>query len=109
VEAGDTATAHQAMVGVVERAVEEHPVYPVWSYVLLGVDTELGRETRARVTFGRLAAEGFPLYLEMQWLFGMSLLPELCRGSQCPEASGSSPPRWAAGQRPWSTSSSHSG
>jgi tetratricopeptide (TPR) repeat protein len=67
------------MVGVVERAVEEHPAYPVWSYVLLDVDTELGREARARATFGRLAAEGFPLYLEMQWLFGMSLLPEVCR------------------------------
>jgi class 3 adenylate cyclase/tetratricopeptide (TPR) repeat protein len=36
------------MVDVVERAVEEHPTYPVWSYVLLDVDTELGREDRAR-------------------------------------------------------------
>jgi tetratricopeptide (TPR) repeat protein len=69
------------MVDVVERAVGEHPAYPIWSYVLLDVDTELGREDRARATFERLAAEGFPLYLEMQWLFGMSLLPEVCRGS----------------------------
>ncbi|HKQ02622.1 MAG TPA: adenylate/guanylate cyclase domain-containing protein [Actinomycetes bacterium] len=67
------------MVDVVERAVEAHPAYPVWRYVLLDVDTELGREDRARATFERLAAEGFPLYLEMQWLFGMSLLPEVCR------------------------------
>jgi len=73
------------MVGVVERAVEEHPAYPVWSYVLLDVDTELGREARARATFERLAAEGFPLYLEMQWLFGMSLLPEVCRYLDDPE------------------------
>ncbi|MGH3102236.1 MAG: hypothetical protein ACRDPU_14715, partial [Thermoleophilia bacterium] len=73
------------MVDVVERAVEEHPTYPVWSYVLLDVDTELGREVRARTTFARLAAEGFPLYLEMQWLFGMSLLPEVCRYLDDPE------------------------
>jgi len=59
------------MVDVVERAVAEHPTYPVWSYVLLDVDTELGREDRARPAFERLAAEGFPLYLEMQWLFGV--------------------------------------
>jgi hypothetical protein len=37
------------------------PDYPVWSYVLLDVDTELGREDRARATFERLAIEGFPL------------------------------------------------
>jgi tetratricopeptide (TPR) repeat protein len=73
------------MVDVVERAVEEHPTYPVWSYVLLDVETELGREDRARATFERLAAEGFPLYLEMQWLFGMSLLPEVCRYLDDPE------------------------
>jgi tetratricopeptide (TPR) repeat protein len=127
------------MVGVVERAVEEHPAYPVWSYVLLDIDTELGHEDRARATFERLAAEGLPLYLEMQWLFGMSLLPEVCRSlddpegasavyarvqpfgrlnatlppssaeGRCPEASGSSPQRWPGGQRPWSTSRSRSG
>jgi hypothetical protein len=38
-----------------------HPTYPVWSYVLLDVDTELGREDRARATFERLAIQGFPL------------------------------------------------
>jgi len=59
-----------AMVGIVERAVEEHPTYPIWSYVLLDVDAELGREDRARATFERLAAEGFPLDLEMQWQIG---------------------------------------
>jgi hypothetical protein len=37
------------------------PDYPVWSYVLLDVDTELGREDRARATFERLAIQGFPL------------------------------------------------
>jgi hypothetical protein len=73
------------VVDVVERAVEEHPTYPVWSYVLLDVDTELGREDRTRATFERLAGEGFPLYLEMQWLFGMSLLPEVCRNLDDPE------------------------
>jgi len=66
------------MVDAIERAVELYPAYPVWSYVLLDVDMELGREDRARATLERLAAEGFPLYLEMQWLFGMSLLPEVC-------------------------------
>jgi tetratricopeptide (TPR) repeat protein len=76
------------MVDVVERAVDEHPAYPVWSYVLLDVDTELGREDRARATFERLAAKGFPLYLEMQWLFGMSLLPEVCRYLDTPEGAG---------------------
>jgi tetratricopeptide (TPR) repeat protein len=73
------------MVEVVERAVGEHPAYPIWRYVLLDVDTELGRQDRARATFARLAAEGFPLYLEMQWLFGMSLLPEVCRALDDPE------------------------
>jgi hypothetical protein len=38
------------MVGIVERAVEEHSAYPVWSYVLLDVDTELGHEARARAS-----------------------------------------------------------
>jgi tetratricopeptide (TPR) repeat protein len=51
----------------------------------MAFDTELGREDRARATFERLAAEGFPLYLEMQWLFGMSLLPEVCRYLDDPE------------------------
>jgi hypothetical protein len=49
------------MVDVVQRAVQEHPAYPVWSYVLLDVDTELGREDRVRATFERLAADGFPV------------------------------------------------
>jgi eukaryotic-like serine/threonine-protein kinase len=127
------------MVDVVERAVEAHPTYPVWSYVLLDVDTELGREDRTRATFERLAAEGFPLYLEMQWLFGMSLLPEVCRYLDDPEGSSAVyarlqpfghlnatlPPElcrgsvsrglgilaatMAGGQRPWSTSRSRSG
>src|SRR5512133_870515 len=30
------------MVDVIERAVEQYPAYPVWSYILLDVDMELG-------------------------------------------------------------------
>jgi hypothetical protein len=77
--------------------------------------------------------------LEMQWLFGMSLLPEVCRylddpegpsavyarlqpfgrlnatlppelcRGRCPEASGSSPQPWPGGRKPWTTSTSRSG
>jgi tetratricopeptide (TPR) repeat protein len=67
------------VVEVVARAVDEYPAYPVWPYVLCDVLAELGREDDARRAFEALAAGGFPFYLEMQWLFGMSLAADACR------------------------------
>lgn len=67
------------LVDEVERAVDDSPEYPVWRYVLADVLAELRREDKARAVFDDLAAGEFPLYLDMQWLFGMSVLPEACR------------------------------
>ena len=67
------------VVATVERAAAEQPAYPVWRYVLADVLAGLGRDEAARAAFDGLAAEGFPVQVEMQWLFSMSLLPEVCR------------------------------
>ncbi|HEU5064360.1 MAG TPA: BTAD domain-containing putative transcriptional regulator [Gaiellaceae bacterium] len=65
------------VVEVLERAVDDY--YPVWRYVLADVYAELERRDDALAAFDALAAEGFPVYLEMQWLFSIGLLPEVCR------------------------------
>jgi class 3 adenylate cyclase/tetratricopeptide (TPR) repeat protein len=67
------------VVEVVERAVDDYPAYPVWRYVLADVFAELECTDEARAAFDLLAAEGFPVGLEMQWLFSLNLLPEVCR------------------------------
>jgi tetratricopeptide (TPR) repeat protein len=67
------------VVDAVERAVDRYSAYPVWQYVLSDVFAELGRRDEAREAFEVLAADGFPLYLEMQWLFSISLAPDVCR------------------------------
>ena len=36
-------------------------------------------EDDAQAAFEVLAADGFPVQLEMQWLVSISLLPEVCR------------------------------
>ena len=66
------------IIDVVERSIDEYPAYPIWRYVLVDVLAQLEREADARTVFDGLAAEGFPLYLEMQWLFGMDLASEAC-------------------------------
>jgi DNA-binding SARP family transcriptional activator len=65
---------------VVEGAVDLYFAYPVWRYVLVDVYSELGRTDEARAAFEILAGEGFPVHLELQWLFSLSLLPDVCRG-----------------------------
>jgi len=69
----------EEIVDAVRGAVDAYPQYPLWSYVLADVYAELGRETEARALLDRLAADGFRVQLEMQWLFSLSLLPEVCR------------------------------
>jgi DNA-binding SARP family transcriptional activator/tetratricopeptide (TPR) repeat protein len=66
------------VIDVVERAVDLYPAYPVWRYVLMDVFAELGRKGDARDAFNVLAADRFPLYLEMQWLFSISVAAEVC-------------------------------
>jgi DNA-binding SARP family transcriptional activator len=69
------------VIEVVERAVDEHPAYPIWRYVHADVLAQLGRRDEARTAFGLLAADAFPLYGEggeLQWLCGTSLLAEVC-------------------------------
>ena len=66
------------VLDVVERAVDEYPAYPVWRYVLADTLAQLGRDDEARRLFASLAGDGFPLYLEMQWLFGLSLAADVC-------------------------------
>lgn len=67
------------IVDVVEQAVDTYPAYPVWRYVLLDVYTELGRKEKAREALATSAAKDYPMSLEMQWLYALSLLPEVCR------------------------------
>jgi tetratricopeptide (TPR) repeat protein len=66
------------VLDVVERAVDDYPGYPVWRYVLIDVLAELGRTTDARTELARAGVEGYPVYLEMQWLFSMTLLGDVC-------------------------------
>jgi tetratricopeptide (TPR) repeat protein len=67
------------VVDVVERAVDEYPGYPVWRYVLIDVLAELGRTDDARTELARAGVENYVVYLDMQWLFSMNLLADVCR------------------------------
>jgi tetratricopeptide (TPR) repeat protein len=69
----------EEVVDVVEHAVDAYPAYPVWRYVLIDVFAELGRKGDTRAALDASAAEDYPMYLEMQWLFALSVLPEVCR------------------------------
>jgi tetratricopeptide (TPR) repeat protein len=68
----------EEIIDVVERSIDEYPAYPIWRYVLVDVLAQLEREANARIVFDELSGEGFPLYLEMQWLFGMDLASDAC-------------------------------
>jgi tetratricopeptide (TPR) repeat protein len=68
------------VLDIVERAVGDYPGYPVLRYVLADVYTELDRRQDARAALDVLAANGFPVEPEeAQWLFSLSLMPEVCR------------------------------
>jgi DNA-binding SARP family transcriptional activator len=67
------------VIDIVERAARDDAAYPVWRYVLVDVYAQLGRRDNARAAFEGLAAEGFTVQVEMQWLFSTDLLPEVCR------------------------------
>jgi DNA-binding SARP family transcriptional activator len=69
----------EELVDVIERAVEDYPAYPVWRFVRVDVFAELERKDDASAALDACAADGFRPYLDMQWLFSMSLLPESCR------------------------------
>jgi tetratricopeptide (TPR) repeat protein len=69
----------EEVLDVVERAVEDYPAYPVWRYVLADVFAELGRREDARATLDAHAADDYPMYLEMQWLYALGLLADVCR------------------------------
>jgi hypothetical protein len=72
------------MLDVIERSIS--PWYPVWRYVLIDTYAQLDRRDDAQAAFDSLAnEEGLSdprrLYgeFEMQWLFSVNLLPEVCR------------------------------
>ena len=69
----------EEVVEVVEQAVEEYPAYPVWRYVLADVFAELGRRDDAGAALDAHAADDYPMYLEMQWLYALGLLADVCR------------------------------
>jgi tetratricopeptide (TPR) repeat protein len=69
----------EEVVDVIEHAVGAYPAYPVWRYVLTDVFVELERTDDARAALTASAANNYPMYLEMQWLFALSVLPEVCR------------------------------
>jgi tetratricopeptide (TPR) repeat protein len=63
---------------LIRRAVVEYPWYPLFRCALARLLAELGREAEARQTFEELAADGFSIVpREVQWLYAMSLLPEV--------------------------------
>jgi DNA-binding SARP family transcriptional activator len=72
------------MMDVVVRSIS--PWYPVWRYVLVDVYAQLDRRQDAVAAFDALANDeglAHPRRLfgefEMQWLFSLNLLPEVCR------------------------------
>jgi DNA-binding SARP family transcriptional activator len=67
------------VLGVAKSAVDDYPGYPIWRYVLVDILSELGRKDDAQAAFDALAADGFSVQLEMQQLFAISVLPEVCR------------------------------
>ena len=74
----------EEVVDALERAVRDYPAYPVCRFVLADGYAELDRRANARAAFDALAAsdfsvEGSPGEVEMQWLFSLSLLPDVCR------------------------------
>jgi DNA-binding SARP family transcriptional activator len=69
----------EEVIGVVEHAVHAYPGYPVWQYVLADALVELGRMDNARRAFDACAVNGFSMHLEMQWLYSLCLLSEVCR------------------------------
>ena len=69
----------EEVVDAVERAADEYPTYPVWRYVVADVFVELGRADAARAAVAGAAVGGYPVYLEMQWLFSLNLLAGVCR------------------------------
>jgi tetratricopeptide (TPR) repeat protein len=77
------------VVDVVERAVDQYPAYPVWRYVLVDVLTELGRHAEARAMLARVDVEDYPVYVEMQWLFSLSLLADVSRALAEPDVAES--------------------
>ncbi len=68
-----------SLVETIERAVDDHPGYPVLQFIRLDILIELEREQEARAAFDAIAADEFRLFLDEQWLIGMSFLPEACR------------------------------
>ena len=65
--------------GTAERAVDDYPAYAVWRSVLVDVLVRIGRADEARAAFDALAATGFEVRVEMQWLASLCLLAEPCR------------------------------
>jgi DNA-binding SARP family transcriptional activator len=71
------------MLDVIERWIT--PWYPVGRYLLVDAYAHLDRRDDTRAAFETLADEEFPVNLEMQWLFSLNLLPEVCRYLDTPE------------------------
>ena len=72
------------MLDVFARSVS--PWYPIWRYVLIDAYAQLDRREDTRAAFDALTDDeglGDPRRLfgefEMQWLFSLNLLPEICR------------------------------
>ena len=69
----------EELVDIVVQAVDKWPADPAWRYIVADVFVELGRTDDARAALAASGASNFPENLEMQWLFSLSLLPEVCR------------------------------
>jgi DNA-binding SARP family transcriptional activator len=64
---------------VVERAVETYPAYPIWRFVRADAYAELDRRPDARRAFDALADQEFAVPLDIQWLFCVNLMADVCR------------------------------
>ncbi|MGO9753212.1 MAG: BTAD domain-containing putative transcriptional regulator [Solirubrobacteraceae bacterium] len=63
---------------IVSRMAAEYTWYPMWRCVLACVQAELGDEGEARSGFDALAAAGFAVPRENNWLFSLAMLTEVC-------------------------------
>jgi DNA-binding SARP family transcriptional activator/tetratricopeptide (TPR) repeat protein len=68
----------EEVVDRVERAVDDYPANPVWRFLRADVLAELDRGDEARAAFEALAADDFRVDFEEEWLFSLSVLPDVC-------------------------------
>jgi DNA-binding SARP family transcriptional activator len=69
----------QEVESMIRELVAEYPTRPVWQCALAHLEAELGETARARARLRELARDDFlALPFDLEWLYGVSLLAEIC-------------------------------